>query len=331
MRLSVPDDWSSRHVIFSGARTARAAARMQYEPRYWHQWLRHNRPLPQGVQAPAAVGQYSVPGMTSMFVAAQRAAAAGGKAPNPGATSTTALRRTGVRRCWRVARWGTGMFPAKYTFDITATPSCTSDYAAFNTSLVGGAGAKASQTGTFTASSLTGTVVVGGTTLTASPGTAASQSTTISANGVVGGNTITITNSPASLTLTASDRVRKWTGLAFDGTVPDDNSFVTVAGIQYTFKTANWVSGSMPATQCFIRTAATLATMVSSLAAAITNGSANTGASVSTWQCGTSATQPSNGVTVTSPPAPPSTWPPRPQARPASRQRNREGQEAITI
>ena len=86
--------------------------------------------------------------------------------------------------------------------------------------------------------------------------------------------------------------------LAFDGTAPDNNSFVTIAGIQYTFKTANWVSGSMPAAQCFIRTGTT-AVMVSSLAAAITTGSANTGASVSTWQCGTTATQPSNGVTVT--------------------------------
>jgi hypothetical protein len=34
---------------------------------------------------------------------------------------------------------GNGMFPAKFTFDVTAAPSCTTDYVAFNTGLVASA------------------------------------------------------------------------------------------------------------------------------------------------------------------------------------------------
>src|SRR6266436_6653270 len=41
--LSVPDDWTHRHLIFSGARSAADAKRLQHEPRYWHQWLLHRR------------------------------------------------------------------------------------------------------------------------------------------------------------------------------------------------------------------------------------------------------------------------------------------------
>src|SRR5438876_2376026 len=40
--LSVPDDWTHRHVIFSGPRSQAEADKLQYEPRYWHQWLLHN-------------------------------------------------------------------------------------------------------------------------------------------------------------------------------------------------------------------------------------------------------------------------------------------------
>jgi hypothetical protein len=155
----------------------------------------------------------------------------------------------------------------------------------------------ATQTGTFTASSGTGTVTVGSTILTASPGTAASQTTTINTNGVASGNTITITNGASILTLTASTPQAQIDQIAF-GATPSNNSYVTIAGINYQFKTSNW-SGTVTSGYCFIRTNGTTSTMVSELASAITNGSANgTGSGTGTWQCGTSATQPSNGVTV---------------------------------
>src|SRR6266516_7781753 len=42
--LSVPDDWTHHHVIFSAPRSQADAARLQHERRYWQQWLLHGRP-----------------------------------------------------------------------------------------------------------------------------------------------------------------------------------------------------------------------------------------------------------------------------------------------
>jgi hypothetical protein len=70
---------------------------------------------------------------------------------------------------------GIGMFPAKFTWDVTAAPSCANDYVAFNTSLAGAADTVAAkQTATFP-----------------------------NANNTPAG-TITITNGTASLVLTAA-------------------------------------------------------------------------------------------------------------------------------
>lgn len=163
--------------------------------------------------------------------------------------------------------------------------------------------ASATQTGTFTASSGTGTVTVNGTpNLTASPGTAASQSTTISTNGAGDGSTITITNPlvGSPLVLTASTPVAEIDEIAF-GSTPSSNSYVTITGVNYEFKTSNW-SGTVTSGYCFIRTSITTSTMVSELDSAVTSGSANGGtSSTSTWQCGTSATQSATtGVSVSS-------------------------------
>jgi hypothetical protein len=60
---------------------------------------------------------------------------------------------------------GAGMYPAKFTFDVNAAPSCANDYVAFNTSLAGvSPTAAATQTGTWTA-----TLATSGTVTLASP------------------------------------------------------------------------------------------------------------------------------------------------------------------
>jgi hypothetical protein len=60
---------------------------------------------------------------------------------------------------------GLGMYPAKFTFDIAATPSCANDYLAMNTSLAGvSATAKAARTGTFTGAAANAQTVTIGTT-----------------------------------------------------------------------------------------------------------------------------------------------------------------------
>jgi hypothetical protein len=77
---------------------------------------------------------------------------------------------------------GLGMFPAKFTFDVNATPDCTNDFVVYNTSLAGTAAAAASQTGTFS-------------------------------NGLTPSGTIIITNGANSIILTASIALN--TGLNF--------------------------------------------------------------------------------------------------------------------
>src|SRR5437870_11322912 len=41
-KTSLPEDWSSQHVVFSAPRSPQAAAAAQNDPRYTHQQLRRN-------------------------------------------------------------------------------------------------------------------------------------------------------------------------------------------------------------------------------------------------------------------------------------------------
>src|SRR5207249_10992422 len=77
-----------------------------------------------------------------------------------------------------------------------------------------------------------------------------------------------------------------------------DGSWITIQGIQYTFKNS-W--SSVTSGQCFIKIGSSTATVSSELASAITNNGSPYGvaSSTSTWQCN-GASQPTNGVTVTS-------------------------------
>ena len=87
---------------------------------------------------------------------------------------------------------GIGMFPAKFTFDITAAPSCADDFVVFNTDFTGAdATAAASQTGTFSGQPSSGqTVTIGGTLVLT-----ASTSDNTGTNFQIGGTTtITATN-----------------------------------------------------------------------------------------------------------------------------------------
>src|SRR5262245_51861505 len=52
--VSVPEDWTNHHVIFSGARTAEDARRLAADRRYLNQWLLHNYRPGTGPEAAAA-------------------------------------------------------------------------------------------------------------------------------------------------------------------------------------------------------------------------------------------------------------------------------------
>ena len=92
---------------------------------------------------------------------------------------------------------GLGMFPAKFTFDITAAPNCTNDFVAYNTSLTGAAAtAAASRNGTVSGTPNNGqTATIGGTVILT-----ASTTLNTGTNFLIGGTTtITATNLAAAI------------------------------------------------------------------------------------------------------------------------------------
>ena len=191
IRLSVPEDWTSRHVIFSGPRTAAAAQRMQTDPRYLRQWLRHNRPRARAAGADASRGRNT--DVNSVFA---------GRSDGQGLSSSAAALkpfsapcaqeqlRSGLGDAARRGRDGRERdVPGEIQLRHQCSPELRQRFRRLQHQPDRTRRSKASRTGTFTASSMTGTVAVNGTTLTASPGTAASQSTTINTNGVASGNT----------------------------------------------------------------------------------------------------------------------------------------------
>ena len=116
-RIPLPADWSHRHLIYSRPSTLGQALQNQQRHRFWHQWFRRNA----RVELPDGGGTSS-----SEFDHPHDVDDAG----------------DGWQRDWGIslgigATVGEGMSPAKFTFDINATPSCASDFAVFNTRLTG--------------------------------------------------------------------------------------------------------------------------------------------------------------------------------------------------
>ena len=122
-RVSVPNDWSHRHVVFSRPATALQARQLQKEPRYWHQMLRRNVAVQRRV---------AVPGV-------------GGSQDNTLAEFRLRLKKPSNHRDWAEslgpgATTGTATFPqypAKFTFSIDPNDESCSDYAVYPTNVVG--------------------------------------------------------------------------------------------------------------------------------------------------------------------------------------------------
>ncbi len=122
-RVSVPNDWSHRHVVFSRPATALQARQLQKEPRYWHQMLRRNA---------AAQLRVAMPGV-------------GESRDNTLAEFRRRLKKTSNHRDWAEslgpgATTGTAtfpQFPAKFTFSIDPNDESCNDYAVFPTNVPG--------------------------------------------------------------------------------------------------------------------------------------------------------------------------------------------------
>lgn len=120
----VPTDWSHRHLIFSTPATEEQASRLQQDPRYWQQLARRSRAtLP---EAELDGASESRPDLRFWLPKKHK------------------LKRDWSEDMGSGAKVGAGQYPA--VFSAGSTPSCTGDFAVFNTSLTGvtGPGGQAS-------------------------------------------------------------------------------------------------------------------------------------------------------------------------------------------
>jgi hypothetical protein len=122
-------DWSTRHVIYTGGYTGEQAERMAKDPRAYAAFLAHG--MEHRRHEPNEHHSDVKPGT--------------------------------LKRDWNVflgsgfMQTSIGMFPAKYTFDVNAPPSCANDFVVFPISASPGTGSvRANVAGTFTADPIIG-------------------------------------------------------------------------------------------------------------------------------------------------------------------------------
>jgi len=135
-RISLPEDWSHHHVVFSNPMTLEQSLRVRQDLRFWHQWYRRNvrRAIPvsepafeesqdQNENLPWMDGDWF--GWFYWFPRKHH--------PRPP--------RNALKRDWAIslgpnATVGAGNYPAKFSFDIS-TANCASaaqpDFVVFNT------------------------------------------------------------------------------------------------------------------------------------------------------------------------------------------------------
>src|ERR1035441_6512113 len=123
-RAGLPWDWSHEHLVFGKTDDPAVKAILKKDIRAYHQRLRRN-----GTAARRAALLDST--LAGSAAAAQQASGAG---------------KHSGKRDWSVTlgatqyspvSTGTPLYPAKYTFDLNATPSCANDYVAFPTGALG--------------------------------------------------------------------------------------------------------------------------------------------------------------------------------------------------
>jgi hypothetical protein len=122
-RVSVPNDWSHRHVIFSRPATALQARQLQKEPRFLQQMFRRNAAAQQRVAVPG-VGESEDSTLREFRRKLKKSSSHRDWAESlgPGATTGTAA---------------FPQYPAKFTFSIDPNDESCSDYAVYPTNQPG--------------------------------------------------------------------------------------------------------------------------------------------------------------------------------------------------
>lgn len=131
--VHLPTDWSHRHLVFSQPANYAQAWELQKEPRYFHQYVRQHMPSVASISALPGIEEAEASDIDEV------------EARNIDSDARHLRRRPlpqRRRKDWAVSLganlfMGAGQFPAKFTFDVNAVPSCTSDYVAFTTSVNG--------------------------------------------------------------------------------------------------------------------------------------------------------------------------------------------------
>jgi hypothetical protein len=154
----LPQDWSNRHVVYRNPDTPQEAARKGLT----EQWRR-------SYQDPRFV--LALTRKLEAQATAKYASANAKPGPTPPPPSSIEL---GIHRDWsHVMGGGTdglggvgtaGVYPAKYSFDISAAPSCANDFVVYPTGTAGatvGAGTLETLNSTFSSAAAEGTITIG--------------------------------------------------------------------------------------------------------------------------------------------------------------------------
>jgi hypothetical protein len=145
--ISLVHDWTHQHLVYSQPTTWVSAWKMQQEPRYWQQKIRRGEIQHESERATRgewARDFFRFPGTNP-----------------PGWGWHEHPREAPMERDWAQSLGKVGanvgsvgvpingttwypVYPAKFSFDVNATPDCTNDYVVFPTNLTGATGGQAS-------------------------------------------------------------------------------------------------------------------------------------------------------------------------------------------
>lgn len=241
--VHLASDWSNRHMVYSQPSSILQGLKLKREPRFAHQSMRRNQQHEdQGDHSDRARGGRGGPKM-----------------------SQEALRVDWGMSLITNGSNGAEMYPAKFSFDVSAAPDCTNDFVVYTIDLPASNAVQAKLTGTF------------------------------SANTAVNGQTATLTNGANSLTLfantgtptTASGQVQ-----VVPAGGPTAGDTVTVGAVTYTF-----VNSLVAATNDVI-IGGSSANAAGNLEAAINNNSAQCATAIPCFGTGITAANPAASASI---------------------------------